>query len=75
MVIHPEHAHIAERVIGGPGGCLGRHSMTSSARASNEGGISRPSAFAVLRLMTSSNWVGCRIGRSAGFAPLRIFPA
>src|SRR5262249_14685972 len=31
--------------------------MTSSARASRVGGISRPSAFAVLRLMTSS----CRL--------------
>jgi len=30
-----------------------RHSMTSSARASSVGGISRPSAFAVLRLITS----------------------
>ena len=34
------------------------HSITSSAIASNEGGISRPRAFAVLRLITSSNWVG-----------------
>jgi hypothetical protein len=34
---------------------LGRsYSITSSARASNVGGISMPSAFAVLRLMTSS---------------------
>src|SRR5262245_59903533 len=30
------------------------HSITSSARASSVGGMSRPSAFAVLRLMTSS---------------------
>src|SRR6476646_5243090 len=30
------------------------HSITSSARASSEGGISRPSALAVLRLTTSS---------------------
>ena len=34
------------------------HSITSSARASSEGGISRPSALAVLRLMTSSYFVG-----------------
>jgi hypothetical protein len=33
-------------------------SMTSPARASSPGGTSRPSAFAVLRLMTSSNRVG-----------------
>ena len=36
---------------------------------------SRPSALAVLRLMTSSNLVGCTTGRSAGFAPLRMRPA
>src|SRR5262249_20683666 len=46
------------------------HSITSSAMASSEGGTSRPSAFAVLRLMTSSNLVGCSTGRSAGLAPL-----
>jgi hypothetical protein len=33
----------------------------------------RPSALAVFRLMTSSNFVGCSMGRSAGLAPLRIF--
>src|SRR5262249_54122797 len=31
------------------------HSITSSARASSVGGTSRPSAFAVLRLMTTIN--------------------
>ena len=51
------------------------HSITSSARASSVGGTSRPSAFAVLRLMTSSNLVDCCTGRSAGFSPLRIRPA
>ena len=50
------------------------HSITSSARASSVGGTSRPSALAVLRLMTSSNLVGCTTGRSVGFAPLRIRP-
>src|SRR6516162_5726246 len=48
------------------------HSITSSARASTAGGISRPSAFAVLRLMTSSYFVGACTGRSAGFSPLRM---
>ena len=47
------------------------YSITSSARASSVGGKSRPSGFAVLRLMTSSNLVGCWTGRSAGFAPRR----
>jgi hypothetical protein len=48
------------------------YSITSSALASNVGGISIPSAFAVLRLMINSNFVGCSTGRSAGFAPLSI---
>jgi hypothetical protein len=48
------------------------HSMTSSARASNAGGIVTPSAFAVLRLMTSWNLVGSSTGRSPGRAPFRI---
>ena len=32
-----------------------------------------PRALAVLRLMTSSNFVGCSTGRSAGLAPSRRF--
>ena len=36
-----------------------RYSITSSARASSIGGMVRPSALAVLRLMTRSNFVGC----------------
>src|SRR5262249_35482945 len=48
------------------------HSITSSARASTLAGISIPSALAVLLLITSSNFVGCSIGNSEAFAPLRI---
>src|SRR5215204_5775418 len=48
------------------------YSITSSARASTVAGTSRPSAFAVLRLMTSSYLVGACTGRSAGFSPLRM---
>jgi len=48
------------------------HSITSSASCWRCSGISRPSALAVLRLMISSNLVGVWIGRSAGFAPLRM---
>jgi hypothetical protein len=48
------------------------HSITSSARASNWGGMVIPSAFAVFELMTSPNLVGCSIGRSPGFAPCNI---
>ena len=51
------------------------HSITSSAPARSVCGTVRPSALAVLRLITSSNLVGCWTGRSAGLAPLRIFPA
>ena len=50
------------------------HSITSSARASNLSGIGRRSAFAALRLITSSNLVGCKTGRSPGFSPLRMRP-
>jgi hypothetical protein len=46
--------------------------MTSSARARIDGGIVRPSALAVFRLITSSNFVGCWTGKSAGLAPFRI---
>src|SRR5262249_61553682 len=48
------------------------HSITSSARASTVGGISRPSALAVLRLITNSYLVGACTGRSPGFSPLRM---
>ena len=50
----------------------GHHSITSSARASTDGGTVSPSALAVLRLMTVSNLVGAGTGRSAGFSPLRM---
>src|SRR5262245_51864362 len=46
------------------------HSITSSASASSRSGTFRPSALAVLRLMTSSNFVSCMTGRSTGFSPL-----
>src|SRR5262249_18004164 len=48
------------------------HSITSSARASTECGISSPSAFAALRLMISWYLVGACPGRSPGFSPLRM---
>jgi hypothetical protein len=64
----PEYVHGSwEHMI------VGRiHSMISSARVNTGCGIVRPSVLAVLRLMISSNVVGCSTGRSAGFAPLRI---
>src|SRR3982074_1355118 len=50
-----------------------RYSITSSARATSMGEISRPIAFAALRLMTSSNLVGCATGQAPGLAPFRNF--
>jgi hypothetical protein len=50
------------------------HSITSSARASSVGGTSRPSVLAVCKLITNSNLVGCKIGKSAGFSPLSTRP-
>ena len=44
------------------------HWITSFARSRSGCGMVRPIAFAVLRLMTSSNLVGC----SAGCAPFKI---
>ena len=57
-----------------PGERSGRraYSITSSARARRFGGMVRPSAVAVFRLIDSSYRVACSTGRSAGFSPLRI---
>jgi hypothetical protein len=48
------------------------HSITSSARAMTDAGISRPIAFAVFRLITNSNVTGCAMGRFSGLLPRRI---
>jgi hypothetical protein len=48
------------------------YSITSSARCWRNQGTSRPSALAVLRLMTISNLLGACTGRSAGFSPRSI---
>src|SRR5262249_9554108 len=48
------------------------HSITSSARASSVSGTVRPSAFAVFRLISSSNLTGAGTGSSLGLAPRRI---
>src|SRR4029077_895065 len=48
------------------------HSISRFARMSNDGGTSSPSAFAVLMLITNSNFVGCSTGKSPGLAPLKI---
>jgi hypothetical protein len=46
--------------------------ITSFAWNRSVGEIVRPSSCAVLRLMTSSNFIGCSTGRSPGLAPFRI---
>jgi hypothetical protein len=48
------------------------YSITSSASWSTDRGTSTPIALAVLRLTTSSNFVGCSTGRSPAFAPFAI---
>jgi hypothetical protein len=60
---------------GHPAGGRGRrHSITSSARTRSAVGMVIPSAFASLRLTSSSILLDCCTGRSAGFSPLRIRP-
>src|SRR5439155_5463056 len=46
--------------------------MTSVAWKRTCEGIVRPRAFAVFKLMTSSNFIGCSIGKSPGLAPSSI---
>ena len=48
------------------------YSITSSAVATSEAGISRPSDFAVLRLITVRNLAGCSIGSWFALTPFRI---
>ena len=48
------------------------HSISSSARASSVGGMVRPSALAVVRLIAVTYLVGACTGRSAAFSPLRM---
>ena len=48
------------------------HLITLSARYSMDCGIVTVICFAALRLITSSNFVGCSTGRSASLAPLKI---
>src|SRR5262245_3055964 len=49
------------------------HSIIASARCRKVSGTANPSILAVLRLTTSSNFVGCSIGMSAGDPPCNIF--
>src|SRR5262249_20820971 len=51
------------------------HSITSSARNKSDVGTDSPMARAVRMLSTVSNFAGRSIGKSAGLAPRRTFPA
>ena len=51
-----------------------RYSITSSAWIRRGGGTSRPMIFAVVKLTTISNLVGCCTGRSAGRTPFKTWP-
>ena len=55
--------------------CLISYSITLSAPSKSEVARFSPSAFAVLRLITNSNFLACSTGRSAGFVPLSILDA
>src|SRR5262249_48961721 len=48
------------------------HSITSSARVRTDNGTSIPRALAVFMLSSSSNLVGCWMGKSPAFSPLRM---
>src|SRR5262249_7401959 len=48
------------------------HCTISSALATRDCGIVNLSVLTALRLITSSNWVGCSMGNSPGLVPLRI---
>jgi hypothetical protein len=58
-------------------GCLAGviiHSITRSTRSRTEGGMVRPRAFVLLRLITNSNLTGCSTGKSLGLVPEKILP-
>ena len=67
------HSIVRRRIqsnLASPRGC--HHLINLFALDSNSGGMVRPICLAVFRLITSSNFVGCSTGRSAGLAPFRI---
>jgi len=67
----PRCEHVrATRAMGAS--VLAAHWRTSSAWKRSVGGIVRPSAWAVFRLITNANRVGRSTGRSAGFAPFKM---
>jgi hypothetical protein len=74
QIIHPPFLDLAWRKGSFILNLPSHHSITSSASNWIELGTSMPSALAVCMLITNSNLVDCKTGRSAGLAPLRIWP-
>ena len=62
-----DRTHVATQISG-----IATQRITSVAWKRRGGGIVRPRALAVLRLMTRSNCVGCSTGNSSGLAPFRM---
>jgi hypothetical protein len=54
--------------------CSQKEPLRSGAKSVGVNDTASPSSFAVLRFNTSSSFVGCSTGRSAGLAPLRSLP-
>src|SRR5262245_23505063 len=71
---HAERSRSVSTRTGSLEGVHQRYSITSSARASSDGGTVRFSTLAVFRLMTKSIFVACWTGKSAGFSPFKIRP-
>ena len=65
------HDHGPDEVVVGDGARRSRASLDHliGAATGPSWGMANPRVFAVLRLITSSNFVGCSTGKSAGFAP------
>ena len=68
----PESQALSTNAASRFAGAKSAYSIASSASSRKSRVMVRPRAFAVFRLMTSSNLVGCCTGSSAGLAPLRI---
>jgi hypothetical protein len=68
MSAKPLNSGAKPDIAGGPGGANKRHySITSSARPSSIAGISRPSAFAALRLIHQFESGGRKVWNIVGF--------
>ena len=76
IILSPEFffTPFAESLVLSNGEGTPAYRMIFVARANKSGGIVRPICFAVFKLITNSNFVGCSTGRSAGLAPSGFCP-